>query len=94
MTKWGGDCSKMKPVPTPFLDETQIPEEDHTQVKGKLAESASRVLMKVLYCARMARYDLLRATCGLAAQVTKWTPSCDRKLHRLMAYIKSTCTTE
>ena len=48
---------------------------------------ASRVLMKILYCARMCRYDLLRATCALACRVTKWTKTCDRRLHRLVCYI-------
>ena len=38
----------------------------------------------------MARYDLLRAICHLACFVTKWTPECDRKLHRLMCYVYST----
>ena len=45
--------------------------------------------MKVLYAARMARYDLLRVTCLLAQRVTKWTLTCDKMLHRLMCYINS-----
>jgi hypothetical protein len=49
-----------------------------------------RVLMSVLYAARMARLDLLRAVGGLAQRVTKWTPECDKQLHRLMCYIHST----
>ena len=43
--------------------------------------------MKVLYAARYARFDLLRAVCALAQQVTKWTRECDLKLYRLMCYI-------
>eukprot|EP00975_Prorocentrum_lima_P005365 1160619-Prorocentrum_lima.AAC.1 len=46
--------------------------------------------MKILYGARMARYDLLRAVAYLATAVTKWTLSCDQDLHRLVAYINST----
>ena len=46
--------------------------------------------MKILYGARMARPDLLKATCRLATKVTKWTPQCDLELHRLVAYINST----
>ena len=46
--------------------------------------------MKVLYGARMARFDLLKAVCSLACCVTKWDLGCDRKLHRLMCYIHST----
>jgi hypothetical protein len=33
---------------------------------GYLAPIASKILMKVLYAARMARFDLLRATAFLA----------------------------
>ena len=43
--------------------------------------------MKVLYGARMARYDLLHACQALACHVTKWTQRCDKALHRIMAYI-------
>ena len=57
---------------------------------GVLQPIAARVLMKVLYGARMARFDLLKAVCSLACCVTKWDLGCDRKLHRLMCYIHST----
>ena len=46
--------------------------------------------MKVLYGARMARFDLLRAVCSLACCVTRWDTDCDKRLHRLMCYINST----
>ena len=44
---------------------------------GALQPLAASVLMKLLYTARMARYDLLRPVCRLATYVTKWTPECD-----------------
>ena len=46
--------------------------------------------MNVLYAARMARVDLLRAVSFLAQRVTQWTEFCDRALHRLMCYIHHT----
>ena len=46
--------------------------------------------MKVLYGARMARPDLLRAVQGLARRVTKWTTNDDAALHRLICYIHTT----
>ena len=46
--------------------------------------------MKVLYAARMCRFDLLKATGCLASRITKWDEICDAELHRLMCYIKST----
>ena len=57
---------------------------------GVMGPVAAKILMKVLYAARMARPDLQRAICHLACFVTKWDASCDRRLHRLMCYISST----
>ena len=45
--------------------------------------------MKVLYRARMSRYDLIRPVQALASRVTKWNHLCDRKLHRLISYVNS-----
>ncbi len=56
---------------------------------GVLGDSASAILMKILYAARMGRYDLVRPVARLATRVTKWTELCDQKLHRLVCYIKS-----
>ena len=41
---------------------------------------AASVLMSLLYGARIARFDLLRAIGGLATKLTKWTTLEDRKL--------------
>ena len=57
---------------------------------GQLQPIAARVLMKILYAARMCRFDLLRAVCVLAQRVTKWDATCDRRLHRLVSHIQST----
>eukprot|EP00975_Prorocentrum_lima_P010402 2210269-Prorocentrum_lima.AAC.1 len=46
--------------------------------------------MKILYGARMARYDLVRAGSSFATTVAQWMLSCDQDLHRLVAYINST----
>ena len=47
-------------------------------------------MMKILYAAREARFDLLRAIGFLACQITKWDVCCDKRLHRLMCYIETT----
>ena len=52
-----------------------VPHEGHSgepAVPGKYRAIAPRVLMKVLYAARMARFDLLRAVNHLARFATKW----------------------
>eukprot|EP00972_Heterocapsa_arctica_P027120 3987965-Heterocapsa_arctica.AAC.1 len=42
--------------------------------------------MKVLYAARLARFDWLKAVANLARKVTHWDKGCDIMLHRLMCY--------
>ncbi len=61
-----------------------------TEPAGLLQPISAKVLMKILYGARMARFDLLRAVCGLASCVTKWTEQCDVDLYHLVCYINST----
>ena len=61
-----------------------------TEPTGILQPISARVLMKILYGARMARHDLLRAVCHLASCVTKWTRQCDEDLFRLVSYIHHT----
>jgi hypothetical protein len=77
----------LKTVQTPFLDEERLHDKDDITGSGALADIAARVLMKVLYCARLARFDLLKAISSLATKITKWTRNCDKKLHQLMCYI-------
>ena len=43
--------------------------------------------MKIMYLARFARHDLLRAVGALATMITKWTPLCDRKLFQIIKYL-------
>jgi hypothetical protein len=84
----GPAAPKFRKVVTPFLDQKAESEEDLKKA-GALAPVASKILMKVLYAARMARPDLLRPTCYLATRVTKWTVQCDKMLYRMMCYIYS-----
>ena len=87
----GPEFQALKKVSTPFYDDKIArPVETEAESKGKLAPIASRVLMKLLFAARMARYDLPRAVQGLASRVTKWSSDCDKALHRLMCYVDST----
>ena len=79
----------LKPVSTPFLDEANVTDSPDNEQAGTLQPIASKVLMKILYGARAARFDLLRAVSALATKVTKWTRLCDRQLHRLVCYINS-----
>ena len=79
----------LKHVATPFHDNRVARPAEEGEPQGKLQPIASRVLMKILFAARMARWDLLRATQSLASLVTKWSRDCDAALHRLVCCIKS-----
>ena len=70
--------------------EAETSAKTETMVRGRLAPVAARILMKILYGARTARLDILRAVSHLACYFTRWSSECDRKLHRLVCYIKST----
>eukprot|EP00959_Pyramimonas_sp_CCMP1952_P256631 5361138-Pyramimonas_sp.AAC.1 len=45
--------------------------------------------MKILYLARCCRLDLLHPVCMLAREITTWNTTCDKRLHRLICYIKT-----
>jgi len=86
----GSDAPSLNRVETPFIDTTTakaIDEDDYEAHRGILAPIASKVLMKILYAARVGRFDLLRPVCWLATKVTKWSKTCDIALHRLVSYI-------
>ena len=73
--------------PTPFIDESKVVDfnkPDEENVIGHLKEISCKCLMKMLFGARSCRFDCLRPTCFLATRVTKWSPLCDKMLHRLI----------
>lgn len=45
--------------------------------------------MKILYAARVARYDFQRAINALVCRVHRWNAECEDDLYRLMCYAKS-----
>ena len=81
--------SSLKPVGTPCIDDHMIPPEDF-ETKGSLSPIAARVVLKCLFLARVLRVDLMWTVNALARNVTKWNVACDKRLHRLIAYIHNT----
>ena len=67
--------SSLRHVDTPFIDDSQhdVEEDSESDPQGVLATPAASVLMKVLYAARLARFDLLKVIASLASKLTKWT---------------------
>ena len=83
----------LKRAETPFVDESGQEFCDKIVDRGVLGDVASAILMKILYAGRRGRYDLLRPVAALASRVSKWTPACDKALHRLVCYINSSLET-
>ena len=54
---------------------------------GRYASVAARILMKLLYAARMARPDLLRPIIALACYTHAWAAVRDKALLRLLSYV-------
>ena len=80
------DIKTLTKVGTPCIDDHLLPPGDF-ETKGRLSPVASKLVLKALYCSRLARPELLWTVNALAREVTKWTVACDKKLHRLISYI-------
>ena len=83
-------ASKLKPAPTPFLPDEDKEDFEDSESGGELAPHASKILMKILYAARICRLELLKAVNYLSSRVTKWSKRCDARLFRLICYINGT----
>ena len=81
--------ARSRKTPKPKVKTVAFVEEAEEE-GGQLQPIAARVLMKILYAARVCRFDLLRAVCALAQRVTRWDVTCDKRLHKLMCYINTT----
>ena len=85
----GTTVNTLRAVATLGVDDHSFNPEDWAE-SGKLAPFAARVIMTILYAARMYRFDLLHSVNSLARDVTLWCRACDKKLHRLVSYIHHT----
>ena len=70
---------KLKEATTPFVAERSLLVSDW-ESRGQLAESASRVLMKSLWLARLARPDVMKPLSDLTRRVTCWSAADDKRL--------------
>ena len=59
----------------------------HSGHKSSLNKPACSCVMTTMYCARLARDDLLRASGHLACNLTCWTEEMDRRLKRTYSYM-------
>ena len=56
--------------------------------RGNLQPLAASILMRLLYGSRYARFDLLKSISRLASFVSYWDLDCDKRLMRLLSYVK------
>ena len=87
----GVSRKSLRKVATPFVPDSKASELPKDASKeGHLQPIAASILMKLLYAARLARFDILKAIGQLAQHISKWTAADDRGLHRLVCYVNST----
>ena len=84
-----GSFRGFKKAHTPYLDESALPLEDWNS-KGKLCNSAAKLIMKAYWLARLSRPDLPHALNELSKKITKWSVNDDRRLFRVFSYLNST----
>ena len=69
----------LKAVATPCIDDHVISAEKF-ETKGVLSSVCTRIVLNVLYFARITRSDSLASVDMLARDVTRWTAACDDRL--------------
>ena len=77
---------KLTPASSPFVNDGSLTVNDW-ECRGSLSQKASRILMKISWCARLARPDLSKAIADLTRRLTVWSRADDMRLHRLMSYL-------
>ena len=80
-------------VSTPCIDDHHFKEQELNSV-GELSKVCSQMVLKCLYLARIGRLDILWSVNKLTRSITKWTKACDKRLNRLISYIRHTCEYE
>ena len=76
-------------VATPCLDDHQFKEEELGSV-GELSTVCSQNVLTCLYLARTGRPDIQWSLNKLVRAVTTWTKACDKRVTRLISYIRHT----
>ena len=79
----------IKIYPTQCLDDSQLKLEE-MEAKGELSNDAAKIVLKIMWPARLTRGDSIWTTNDLARNVTKWSVACDERLQRVIGYLKGT----
>eukprot|EP00971_Amphidinium_carterae_P349919 6491294-Amphidinium_carterae.1 len=79
--------AKLAPVTSPFVEESQIGEDEWEQPATISSNQAAAHIMRLFFVARMCRPDLAVCITRLASRVSKWSRADDGTLKRVMQYI-------
>ena len=80
----------VKTSPTPYVP--AAPQHNFEQMMstpGVYKDIAATYVMKLMYAARMSAPNILTAVTKLSRELSKWTRDSDRKLIRILSYIKA-----
>ena len=69
--------SRVKAASTPYLPDGSLNTTDW-DTRGALSESASRILMKILWAARLCRPDYMKCIGDLTKRLTTWSLADDK----------------
>ena len=67
------------------------PLQEEMKSVGELSQECSQIVLKCSYLARIGRPDILWSVNKFARSITKWTKACDKRLNRLISYIRHSC---
>ena len=79
----------VKHVRTPHVDEGSLVATDQAD-RGQLSNVAAKLVMKIMWLARISRPDLMVAINVCAGHITKWTVNDDKRMTRLAGYVAAT----
>ena len=87
----GKSKQKLRRAGTPCIDDHMFASVDFEK-QGELNLVASRIVLKMLYLARIGRPDTYWSVNTLARDVTRWSVACDKRLEKLASYLQDTST--
>ena len=78
-----------KPFRTPNCDEGSLVA-SNDETRGQLAGVAARLVMKLMWLCRIGRPDVMIGVVQCAKHVTCWSLNDDKRVQRIVGYLKST----
>ena len=78
-----------KPFRTPNCDEGSLVA-SNDETRGQLAGVAARLVMKLMWLCRIGRPDVMIGVVQCAKHVTCWSLNDDKRIQRIVGYLKST----